>query len=350
MKSRSIYSVLVFIFIGGCSKFQPSYDEIDSIQSEWLLPIAKTTLSFQNIEEISEVGFDIYLSPSDLGYSAGPNFNVPPFTVAMLGPYVRPLSELIKEIKYDSLQFEVELNNGFPFALSAGTSIVYRNTMSTSSDNNILFRWTLDSECPAGELIRSTQIVSNNYLNNAIYVFIENLSSSGGNNLQFSGLPINVNSELDVIDMEYVDLFTNKSLTSVDTLSISIEEPNDTFGRATGGKATVFFENQLPIDQRFQAYFLNNGVVIDSLFASPAIIAGCSVDFTGEPTSLQSSLAIAPLSWQEWTKLAQSDKLVIHHFMSTKAYNGEYVRANNQSQLQLQLVVDVLLNVNISEL
>jgi hypothetical protein len=183
-----------------------------------------------------------------------------------------------------------------------------------------------------------------------VYVYLENLQSPGGNDVVFTGQPLSILTEFEVIDLDYIELYTGNQILSVDTLSISIEEPGDTFGLATGGTATIYFDNLLPAHQRFQAYFLDDGIVIDSLFSSPGIINGCSVDENGIPGELQSTKAIAPLSWAKWTKLAKSDKLVIHHHLNTNNYPGQHIRANDDCKINLQLVVDVLLNVNIGEL
>jgi hypothetical protein len=350
MNSRLLLAALVVLFFFGCSKFQPTYEEIDTLQSEWLLPIAKTTVGFKNIKEISNVEFDVFVSPSDLGFSSNVPLNIPSFTIPLLGPYERQLTDFVQEIRYDSLLFTIQLTNGFPFSLNAGTSVVFRNSPSNTDDSNLLFRWTLTEDAPPGGAINFTSISSDNYFNDVIYIYIENLSTSGGNNLTFSGIPITVATEFEVIDLNYVDIKTNQSLVSVDTLSISIEEPGDTFGVATGGSATVYFDNQMPANQRFQAYFLNDGIVIDSLFTSPAIINGCGVDAGGAPTSEENTSAVAPLSWSKWTKLSQSDKMVIHHYLNTNGYPGAYIRANNTCGIRLQLVADVILNVNIGEL
>ena len=350
MNSRILLAAWAVLFFSGCSKFQPTYEEIDTLQSEWLLPIAKTTIGFKNIKEISNVEFDVFVSPSDLGFSNNIPQTIPSFEIASLGPYPRQLTDFVREIRYDSLLFTIQLTNGFPFSLNAGTSVAFRNSPSNTNDSNLLFRWTLSEDASPQETISFTSVSSNNYFNDVIYIYVENLSTNGGTDLTFSGMPITVSTEFEVIDLNYVDINTNQWLVSVDTLSISIEEPGDTFGVATGGSATIYFDNQLPANQRFQAYFLNNGIVIDSLFTSPAIINGCGVDAEGAPTSEENTSAVAPLSWSKWTKLSQSDKMVIHHYLNTNGYPGPSIRANNTCVIRLQLVADVILNINIGEL
>jgi hypothetical protein len=349
MKSTILYSLTAMLLLWGCSKFDPSYDEINSIQSEWLLPIAKTSVGFQNIKEISKIDFEVYVSPAELGFASNTPIDIPSFEIQTLGPYVKQLPSIVKTIQYDSLLFTIELVNGFPITLGAGTTISFRNSPAIA-DDNLLFKWIIDEPTLPGQVVNLTTVSSSNHFNENIYIYVEDLQSPGGNNVVFSGFPLSISTEFEVIDLNYIELHTGNEILSIDTLSISIEEPGDTFGVATGGVATIYFDNLLPAHQRFQAYFLDDGVVIDSLFSSPGMINGCSVDADGNPGELQSSQAKAPLSWSKWTKLAKSDKMVIHHHLHTNEYPGQHIRANENCRIDLQLVVDVLLNVNIGEL
>ncbi|MFN5295263.1 MAG: hypothetical protein ACK5BL_07005 [Flavobacteriales bacterium] len=349
MKSNILFCSLAILLLLGCSKFEPSYDEINSIQSEWLLPIAKTSIGFKDINEISNLEFDVNVAASELGFVSNTPIDIPNFQVNLLGPYIQQLPPIMKSIQYDSLFFTVELINGFPITLGAGTTISYRNAPNLS-DENLLFEWVISEPTPPGGAINFSAVSSSNYFNESVYIYIENFQSPGGNDIVFNDLTLSLSTEFEVIDLNYVDLYTGNQILSIDTLSISIEEPGDTFGVATGGTATIYFDNLLPAHQRFQAYFLDDGIIIDSLFSAPGTINGCGVDANGVPGEIQSTKAIAPLSWAKWTKLAKSDNLVIHHYLNTNNYPGQYIRANKNCKLDLQLVVDVLLNVNIGEL
>jgi hypothetical protein len=349
VKQLSLWSLIGVLLLWGCSKFDPTYDEINGIQSEWLLPIAKTSIGFENIKEISSVDFDVYLTPAELGYPSNITVDVPAAGGLAFGPYLRPLPDIVHRIDYDSLKFTVSLVNGFPFSLSPGTTINFRNTPNFDPAN-ILFSWQIGDFAPPGGTLNFAATSSANYFEDYIYVTIENLGTPGGNDLVFSGLPLSISADFEVIDLQEIQLQTNKEILSIDTLSISVEEPGDTFGVATGGAATIYFDNLLPANQRFQAYFLQNGNVLDSLLAEPGTIVGCNVTPSGDPLSMQSTKAIAPLSWAKWTKIASCDKLVIHHYLNTNNYNGSIIKANEQCKIDLQLVVDVMLNINISEL
>jgi hypothetical protein len=349
VKHLSIWSLLGFLLLWGCAKFDPTYDEIRGIQSEWLLPIAKTSIGFENIKEISSIDFDVYLTPAELGYPSNISVDVPASGGLAFGPFMRPLPDIVQRIEYDSLVFTVSLVNGFPFSISPGTTINFRNTPNFNPAN-ILFSWQIGEFTPPGGTLNFVANSSANYFEENIYITIENLGTPGGNDLVFSGLPLSISAEFDVIDLHEIQLHTNQEILSIDTLSISVEEPGDTFGLATGGTATIYFDNLLPANQRFQAYFLQNGFVVDSLLTEPGTIVGCGVTANGDPLSMQSTKAIAPLSWTKWTKIASCDKLVIHHYLNTNNYNGSNLKANEQCKIDLQLVVDVMLNINIGEL
>jgi hypothetical protein len=121
MNSKLLVAALAVLFFIGCNKFQPSYEEINTLQSEWLLPIAKTNIGFKNIKEISNLEFDVFVSPADLGFSIDLPLTLPNFEAASLGPYPR------------------QLTNGFPFSLNAGNSVTFRNSPDNTNDNNKLF-------------------------------------------------------------------------------------------------------------------------------------------------------------------------------------------------------------------
>lgn len=348
MKNPFLLIFGVCALLSSCTKFNLEYNDFDGIQSEWLLPIAKTSLGFNDIKEISTVEFDFYLSPFELGYPTNSPVDVPAFTAKSFS-FNHQIVDIVHRIDYDSLGCTLSLFNGFPFSLSAGTTIILRNTPDNNNEN-IILSWEITENIPSGETIEFSSKTNSNFFEEFIYVTIENLGTEGGDNLSFSGTPLSLSVKLDVIDINQIELQANRQIISVDTLSISIEEPGDTFGIGTGGTATIYFDNLLPANQRFQAYFLQNGIVKDSLLSSPGTIVGCDVTNSGDPLSLRSSIAVAPLSWAKWTKLSYCDKMVIHHYLNTYGYSGPYIKANEQCKIDLQLVVDVLLNINISAL
>lgn len=348
MKNPFLLTLGVLALLSSCTKFSLEYNDFDGIQSEWLLPIAKTSLGFDDIKEISTVEFDFYLSPFELGYSTNSPVDVPAFTATPFS-FNHQIPDIVHRVDYDSLGCTLSLFNGFPFNLSAGTRIILRNTPDNNNEN-IILSWELTENTPSGETVEFSSKTNSNFFEEFIYVTIENFGTEGGDNLTFSGSPLSLSVKLDVIEINQIVLKTNRQILSVDTLSISIEEPGDTFGVGSGGTATIYFDNLMPANQRFQAYFLQNGIVRDSLLSSAGSIVGCDITTSGDPVSLRSSIAVAPLSWSKWTKLSYCDQMVIHHYVNTYGYNGPYINANEQCKIDLQLVVDVLLNINISVL
>jgi hypothetical protein len=333
----------------GCSKFDPSYEDINLVQSEWLLPVAKTTIGFENINEISKIAFDVNVTASAMGFPTNTPVDISNLEIPFIGPYVKEMPDILNRMEYDSLLFTIDFINSFPFTINAGTRISFRNTPEITTEN-LLFEWIISEPTPSGALVNASAVSTSNSFDDKIYIFLENFSSDGGTGLIFSEIPLTININFEVIDINAIELNTWRDFLSVDTLSVSIEAPGDTFGVSTGGIATVYYDNQLPVNQRFQAYFLNDGEVIDSLFTSPGIIDGCQIDGNGDPTSLETTNSIAQLSWSKWTKLAQSDKMVVHHYLNTSGYDGSLIRASENCHIKLQLVVDVNISINIGEL
>jgi hypothetical protein len=197
-----------------------------------------------------------------------------------------------------------------------------------------------------------TQTVKGNEVGETIYAFIENFSTSGGNNLTIPSTPMVVKTNFKLIDISTIELNEGHRLTSIDTIGIVIDlqDENDYNETATAGIATLYFDNALPVNQGFQGYFLRNNQVVDSLLLNPVDIEHCANDIQGNPLSVKSSTSTTTLSWERLNNLSTCDKLVIHHLISTEGNSNTSIVANETASLKVQLVLDLKINLSLFKL
>jgi len=343
----ALVAILSFV---GCKKFTNNLDDINEPEQEWLLPIARSTLDFGDIREVTDIYLELDINAADLGLPANVSTNVPQIDNLDLGPYQLNLpDEIIHKVEFDSLAFEIILTNPFPFIIGAGTRVTYRNSASTDSETNVLLSWNLAQDIPAGQSASITQTISGNYVQETVFVFIENFSTPGGDNLFIENRPLLIETNFKLIDITKIEFNEGHTLTSIDTVGIVIDIPEetDTTDTDSRGTATLYFDNTLPVNQRFQAYFLRNNAVVDSLLVSPVLIEPSINDWEGNPLSIVSSESSATLTWERINNLSDCDKLVIHHFISTINNPNDPIVANKSASLKVQLVVDLKFNLSI---
>jgi hypothetical protein len=351
MKALFLAMVGVIVFMS-CQKFTENLDELEAPNQEWLLPVAKSTINFDDIREITDIDLVLNINPNDLDLETNVVIDIPSITNRNLGAYPLPLPEIIHEVHFDSLSFTIELTNPFPFTISAGTELVYRNSQNTTSDSNVLLRWPLSQPLFAGQSTSLQQTVGKNFVQEAIYVYIENFSTPGANNQILTNTPLLIKTSFKLIDISKIELNEGHTLTSIDTVGIVIDlqDENQYSDDSSGGIATLYFDNTLPVNQRFQAYFLRNEQVVDSLLVSPAFIDPSLNSPGGDALNIVSSQSVATISWDRLNNLSSCDKLVIHHFISTQNNPNNPIVANETTSLQVQLVVDLKINFSIFRL
>jgi hypothetical protein len=212
-----------------------------------------------------------------------------------------------------------------------------------------LLSWNLAQDIPAGQSASITQTISGNYVQETVFVFIENFSTPGGDNLFIENRPLLIETNFKLIDITKIEFNEGHTLTSIDTVGIVIDIPEetDTTDTDSRGTATLYFDNTLPVNQRFQAYFLRNNAVVDSLLVSPVLIEPSINDWEGNPLSIVSSESSSTLTWERINNLSDCDKLVIHHFISTINNPNDPIVANKSASLKVQLVVDLKFNLSI---
>lgn len=343
---RLAWCTFVLLSMASCKKFVPEFSEADDLESEWLFPAVYTTVDFQTLKEVENQTFVIQVPSIDIGYASNIPFEVPPITLAQVGPYVVPISNFFERIQFNLLSVNVSLQNKFPLTIEAGTRVAFRNSAGTADDSNLIYRYALQSDVPPDGAISIETEVLSNFISDTLYVWLENFQSPGGSNLSFSSLPSTIQVQFKVIDLDYVEMTEQSTFNTEQALAINVDAEVDTTSANAVGTAYVYLDNAMPLDQTVQVYFLNAAdQVIDSLFTSPATALAAAVDPQGNPLEVRSSRAEAPISYERWQRITDSNRAVIRYGLATGIGTDGVVRAASTTYLNAQLVFNVRLSV-----
>jgi hypothetical protein len=192
-------------------------------------------------------------------------------------------------------------------------------------------------------------------MSDTIYLYLEQFSSPGGNNVTFSTSPSKIELTVKIIDVKKVEMHPNKSVTESDTLDIEFGEDGDDSGDLdTSSYATVhlFVDHALPINFFTQIYFLDplSSVVTDSLFDNSLNLIGIQTNMDGNPLSVNTTKHSVFISPARINHIKKSSRAVIQFRMNTNGYPGPYVNLSDQTYLQMQLTGDLHLRFNLNSL
>jgi hypothetical protein len=356
---RLRFSLFVSLFglalLASCGKYNTNLNELPSSTSDWVLPLVKGQVSFETIRELSKVNTSFDVPSLDIGYASGIAVNVPAITIPEVGPYKQPLSNWIHSIQFDTLDIKLSFTNSFPIAIGSGTKFSFRRTDNTADPNNIIYQHTVASDILPAQQYEFDVQVFNNSVSDTIYLFLEQFTSPGGNNVTFGTTPSKINVEVKVIDIKKVELFPNRSVVERDTVDIDFGEEETSTGPVdTSSHATVkfFIDHAMPIHVSAQVYFLHptSNIIIDSLL-SPAVSAvGCNTDALGDPLNVNSSNTSIYISNSRIETIKKSKRGIVTFRLNTNGYPGPYVNLSDKTYLKLQITGDLHLSFNLNSI
>jgi hypothetical protein len=354
-KLNFLFTAFILMILVSCSKYNTNINELPTWNSEWLLPLVKGKLSFENIKELSNAKTSFDVPSIDIGYASGLQVNVPPINLPEVGPYKQPLSNWIHQVQFDSLEIDLSFTNVFPIAVGAGTKFSFRRTPTTADPNNIIYQHTITNDIAPNQSYTFNVDVINYAVSDTLYLYLEQFNSPGGNNVTFTSNPSKINIEVQIIDIKKVELYPDKSVVEQDTVEIDFgDEDTNTGGLDTSSNGTVnfFIDNALPINCYTQVYFLDpvSSVIKDSLLSTPLNIVGCNTDANGDPTNVKSSKTSFFISSQRIDQIKKSTKAIIVFKLNTNGYPPPYVLMSDQTYLKLQITGDLKLSFNLNSL
>lgn len=358
MRKSPIYPIILaglLLLAVSCGKYNTNLNELPSSDTDWLLPLVKGRISFDNLKKLnsSTISFDI--PSTDIGFASGIQLNVPGISIPELGPYNQPLSDWIHTVQFDTLEISLSFQNSFPIPIGAGTQFSFRRTGTTADPNNIVYQHTVASDIAPGQPYSFTIDVNNNAVSDTLFLFLEQFSSPGGNNVTFSSTPSKIDVTVDIIDIKKVELNVNKSTIELDTVEVDFgsEETNTgPIDTSSNGNVHFFIDHALPIHMNAQVYFLDplTSVVTDSLLSAPLNLIGCNTDANGHPLNVNASKTSIYISNQRIQQIRKSKRAVLSFRMNTNGYPGPYVQMSDQTYLNMQITGDLHLSFNLNDL
>jgi hypothetical protein len=352
MKKYSFVFTIAVMLLSACSKYNTNLNELPTWNSDWLLPLVKGQVSFENIKELndSKIVFDI--PALDIGYANIGLANVPPLSIANVGPYKQALSSWLHLVNFDSLQIQLTFTNRFPITIGAGTKFSFRRTADPKDPSNLIYQHALPQDLAPAETYSFDVIVNNNFLSDTLFQFLEQFSSPGANNVYFAGNKSELKVDVKIIDINRVELHAGKSLVEKDTVEIDFSKEETGTDTASHALVNFFVENALPVNFGIQIYFLDpvNSTITDSLLNTPLNILGCNTNAAGDPTGSIDAKTSISINTARISEIKKSRKAIISYKLNTLGYPPPYVVLSDKTYLKLQITGDLHLAFNLNSL
>ncbi len=341
-----LFILLVSIF--GCKKLD-HLNPLLPTNSEWLVPIANGTASLGTLSLLDSTNFKRNIPAPDLGFPIGVNINVPAFTYNHLGPYPIVVSDWVKEIHVHTLAVSLSLTNSFPIIIGAGTTITIRNGADTLNTQNIITQQPISNDVLPGETFSINFQLSDKVIEDTVFLYLDNFNSSAQNNVTFTNNSSQIVIGLNVIAVDEVKFYTDRTKSIRDTSDFEITNQSSTStieDSTIAGHLKIFMDNALPLNAGFQIYFLDASKrnVIDSLFDTQIILQGAQTNSAGSPLEVTHSIDSIKISAAHLSKIKQSKYAVTVLDMNTFNSALPFVTANNETYLNIQITGDLKMN------
>lgn len=334
---------IVLISICGCKKF----DSISSqVHPEWLAPVAKTSVSLETLSLLDSSQFTRNIPSLDLGFPTGITFNAPATHIAHLGPYPMMVSDWVKEIHVHSLDLTLSLTNSFPITINAGTIITIRNDADTLNAQNIISQHSLPNDVLPGETFTFQVQLNDRVIDDTVFFYLDNFNSPAQSNVTFTNAPTIITVSLNILSVDLVNFYPDKSKSIRDTSAFSLDETMNTQAvddTSVEGKLVAYLDNALPLHSVFQIYFLDDTrqTIIDSLFDRAIILQSVATNSMGSPMEVTHAVDSVLISAAHLQNIKRAKFAVTSIDINTGNNGSLDVLANNETYLNIQLVGDL---------
>ncbi len=324
-------------------------------KSSWLFPAVKGDVSLANLKELRNNKFTHLIPALSLGMPTGVPLNLPGVTINHVGPFPQRISSWLYRANIDSFDLDISLQNLFPIPIGAGTKIVFRNDADTLNPANIIYSYSIPNDVAPHETFTINLKVINKTIEDTVFIYLDQFTSPGGNNVVFDPQPSLLTVTLKVLIMKSIEIYSNKQFVSTDTLGVSFgsslnnqQQNNGLTDTTATGQVHVYLENYMPVNTGIQVYFLNadKTAVIDSLFTNRLSIAGATTDGTGEPLNQTNSETGIEITADRIRNIKSSTYCIFNFKFDTNGYPPPKVVANTHARLKIQITGDLNININ----
>jgi len=338
---------LLIAFCASCNK-----DKENELDGDWLFPIAKGTLSINSFSELENLHYQIEIPAFSIGQPVNIPISSPGLQISHVGPFPVLVTDWLHRLEIDTLKFSGSLNNFFPIPIGAGTMVTMRNSRDTSAAS-IVGASRVENTVPSGDTFAFNIDVHDKWIGDSVFFYLDNFNSPPYNNMVFTTTPARLSITLNVVTANYVEIYTGKTFSSIDTTEFSAGDDNPANNSqladtATSGVINVFSDNGLPANVNGQLYFLDatRTQILDSFFLTPLIVGGGYTDGPGNTTTTTRKKSVVPILQKKLNNIKLAKYLVTHFEMNTIGYPGLYVSANKTPKLTIQFTGDLNIRIN----
>ncbi len=232
-----------------------------------------------------------------------------------------------------------------PFTIQAGLKV------NLEKNGNPLFSFTVNQDITPNSAYNSPIIdFAGKKLYNEIEIKIENFNTfplngpftiSGNENLS---LKIDIRN----FQLREMGVEANNKFEVIDTTDFSFTGEEMT-ADAVDGKLKIFIENQFPIKQSMQAYFMDSLYnILDSLFVQPFSINPANVDGQGYSIEKPLSLGEILLNPAKFDKLKNAKFLIAKALFENINNTVSVVRMRRTDAFDIQVVGDLKLKYDLT--
>ncbi len=341
---KSLYFIIILMGILSSCKFKPDEITLPKWKSEWLGPLVKISLSPQDIKSIDSIHFENNFSPNQFGIPPASYPSLPAINNLTVSQTVQT-SDIYYEITFDSAFTTIKIQNQMPFTIKSGAKI------SLGKNGNNLFSFTTNNDITPGSTYQSQVFdFAGKKLYNEVDVKIEDFNTYSIN----SPFTIQGNEKLiiqfDIKNFQLRELAVeaNNQFEILDTTDFSFAG-DEMAADAVNGKMKIFIENQFPIQQSMQAYFMDSLMnVVDSLFNQPFVIASANVDGQGYSIDKPLSTNEILLNPQKFDNLKKAKFLMAKAKFENINNTVSVTRMRRSDQFDIQVVGDLQLQYDLT--
>ncbi len=350
MKSRLLFPLFsLLLATASCTK-----DKKTDVEGEWLFPIAKGALSINTISQLRNLEYHISVPPPSINQPVNIPVSSPGLQLAHVGPFAVRITDWLKRMDVDTLEFSGSLQNFFPIPIGPGTLVTMRNTRDTTAANILGSALVSTTVAPGARFSFDIRVLGKTVYD-SVFFTLDQFNSPAYSNVTFSTTPTTLDITLKVITANYLEVYTGKTFSSRDTVEFDAGS-DDNLGSQSGGilsdtgtsgYITVFADNGLPANVRGELYFMDasRSQILDSLFVPGLVVQGGKTDGAGNTSFTASEQTTSTISRRRLNNIKAAKFIATDFLFNTSGYSGSYVAANRTPKLAIQITGD--LNIRI---
>jgi hypothetical protein len=339
-------ALLLLATLSACLK-REVLDDLDPYRGAWLLPLINSHGTLQQVAELERLRLHAEIAPDSVDLPPGDYPAVPAVSLPLIGPVPIPVAEYLEEVRAEIAELRMDLMNGLPIAIGAGTRLELRNAPDPANGANLLFEAALDGAVQPGGTWSTSITNSLVSIGDTIFLYLRDASSPGGTDVTVTGDErLSFSITIDLRRVDYVRVRPDHSFGGRDSFALSLAPQLDGNTDVAQGWLVVYADNGLPVQGELQLYLYDGaGALADSLFDEPFALNGGTTDPQGSTTligSTSDSIAIDATRMQRWLDVRSA---ALAFRINTNGYPSPWVQATGESLLRLQLVGDLRLNI-----